>query len=507
MRKFKKIIKTAICLNFLLIISAGIAGVSTETPASPYELISKYLQKKPQPNTKIDKRVLELLDNFAAEQKKLISFTATIELSTDVNAILENNTHHYQNTLARVRFDEKRACSHLLSWGEIVPNNHYEKEKPYHKSHWWDGIAYYMYDKSNWENESYKGTLIIKLYKSENNFNGRETILAGYTACSWGMGYLPQIKDRVDKIIRNADSAHVREKMEIVGDSDCFIIEAKAKTGSYLIWIDPSHGYNIAKLELRSKPGDQLSGGYVLPENDGFSVSINNVKFKKFDDIWIAIEADCITERYKLTKENHQYKITEFVLNPDHIALDSFIPDDIYEGVRVRLVDSNNTQLPGKFTWKNKKVMDSYGHEIDLDNLGHPSLSGKVLPDLAQFNVKLEPDAIKNKMLLICFWDMNQRPSRNAVQTLNKRAQTLLEKNDVYMTFIHAGPTEEQAFVSWLKENEIHPPVGVSRTGLPELGYIWGVKSLPWLILTDKQHKVIAEGFGIADLDEKLDNN
>jgi len=30
------------------------------------------------------------------------------------------------------------------------------------------------------------------------------------------------------------------------------------------------------------------------------------------------------------------------------------------------------------------------------------------------------------------------------------------------------------------------------------------VKSLPWLILTDKEHIVIAEGFGLDELDEKI---
>ena len=31
----------------------------------------------------------------------------------------------------------------------------------------------------------------------------------------------------------------------------------------------------------------------------------------------------------------------------------------------------------------------------------------------------------------------------------------------------------------------------------------WGVQSLPWLILTDKNHIVTAEGFSIDDLNEK----
>jgi len=30
------------------------------------------------------------------------------------------------------------------------------------------------------------------------------------------------------------------------------------------------------------------------------------------------------------------------------------------------------------------------------------------------------------------------------------------------------------------------------------------VRLLPWLILTDKQHIVIAEGFGLDELDEKI---
>jgi len=37
--------------------------------------------------------------------------------------------------------------------------------------------------------------------------------------------------------------------------------------------------------------------------------------------------------------------------------------------------------------------------------------------------------------------------------------------------------------------------------------FAWGVKSLPWLILTDRKHIVRAEGFGLSELDEKLNVN
>jgi len=34
----------------------------------------------------------------------------------------------------------------------------------------------------------------------------------------------------------------------------------------------------------------------------------------------------------------------------------------------------------------------------------------------------------------------------------------------------------------------------------------WGVRSLPWLILTDKEHIVTAEGFSVNELNEQIKN-
>jgi hypothetical protein len=37
-----------------------------------------------------------------------------------------------------------------------------------------------------------------------------------------------------------------------------------------------------------------------------------------------------------------------------------------------------------------------------------------------------------------------------------------------------------------------------------EVHFACGVKSLPWLILTDNEHIVRAEGFGISELEQKM---
>jgi hypothetical protein len=52
----------------------------------------------------------------------------------------------------------------------------------------------------------------------------------------------------------------------------------------------------------------------------------------------------------------------------------------------------------------------------------------------------------------------------------------------------------------WLKENSI--PFLVCQAGPDEeaIKYSWGVRSLPWLILTDRKGVVKAEGFGLNEL-------
>lgn len=51
----------------------------------------------------------------------------------------------------------------------------------------------------------------------------------------------------------------------------------------------------------------------------------------------------------------------------------------------------------------------------------------------------------------------------------------------------------------------VNPP---KRDNLPsELSNskYWGVKSLPWLILTDNKHSVVAEGFSLTELENQLE--
>ncbi|MHC4328374.1 MAG: peroxiredoxin family protein, partial [Planctomycetota bacterium] len=135
-----------------------------------------------------------------------------------------------------------------------------------------------------------------------------------------------------------------------------------------------------------------------------------------------------------------------------------------------------------------------------------PSLLGKTLPDLKGVSVVFSPDQHKGKMILVCFWDMNQRPSRNCIAQLAGRAEQLRQEG-ITIVAIQASEVVENVLDKWVRANDIPFPVGTIRSDDEKTRSAWGVRSLPWLILTDKDHVVRAEGFGLSELDEKLAAN
>jgi hypothetical protein len=132
-----------------------------------------------------------------------------------------------------------------------------------------------------------------------------------------------------------------------------------------------------------------------------------------------------------------------------------------------------------------------------------PSLLGKPLPDVK--DLKLEPSSVdmEGKMILMCFWDMQQRPSRNCIMQLAKQAEQL-KQNGVTIVAVQASQVDENALNEWVKQNNIPFAVGMIQGDPEETGFAWGVRSLPWPILTDAEHIVRAEGFGLEELDEKI---
>ena len=140
---------------------------------------------------------------------------------------------------------------------------------------------------------------------------------------------------------------------------------------------------------------------------------------------------------------------------------------------------------------------------VEPDYSNPASLVGKPLPDFESITIEFEPRQARDKMLLVCFWDMNQRPSRNCIMQLAKNAEELKEKG-VATVIIQSSKVDENELEDWMKKNGTSFPNGMIQGDESKTRFTWGIKSLPWLIQTDREHIVRAEGFGLDELGEKL---
>jgi len=132
-----------------------------------------------------------------------------------------------------------------------------------------------------------------------------------------------------------------------------------------------------------------------------------------------------------------------------------------------------------------------------------PSLLGKALPDLKQLKIDLPSEDSENKIILVCFWDMQQRPSRHCVTEVAKQAEQLKQKG-VTIVAVQASKIDASALKEWVEKYNITFPVGAVEGDVEKTNFAWGVRSLPWLILTNRSHTVTAEGFAVSGLTNKI---
>jgi uncharacterized GH25 family protein len=130
-------------------------------------------------------------------------------------------------------------------------------------------------------------------------------------------------------------------------------------------------------------------------------------------------------------------------------------------------------------------------------------LTGSPLPPFEGMAIELPEDQAKSKAMLICFFDYQQRPSRNTVLQLARKAEDLKGKNIVAVV-VQTSAVERAAMDTWARDNNVSFPVGTITGDVEATRAVWHVQGLPWLVLTDKTHVVRAEGFSLDDLDAKI---
>lgn len=308
-----------------------------------------------------------------------------------------------------------------------------------------------------------------------------------------GIGSVPKIVE----VMGESDSLNLIGQETLSGTS-CFILEAKTKYGTFTVWIAPEKGYNALKYIVR-KSGHDILRDDIHIEDQGITEwveVVDSIDVRKIDGVFVPISGK-LTGKTKAgddwERTTHvKVKRSEIVLNPDFKALGAF-KISFPEGTEVTHED-----IPGlRFRWTKGKFIP------DMNEYLIKNLVGKPLPSFDRIMTGFDLESTAGKMVLVCFWDTNQRPSRYCIMQIAKQAEQLKQKGVAVVT-VQASKVDEKKLNEWVKKNDIPFPVGIVQGNEEKTRFAWGVESLPWLVLTDKKHIVRSEGFGIDELDEKI---
>jgi hypothetical protein len=238
----------------------------------------------------------------------------------------------------------------------------------------WDGKSWFEYRKE-------KNTF-GKLFVASRDQTKAEMISLGYGGAPLIGVFLGDLEP-VESVLRRAKTVSLRERQEQVEGSNCYVLEATTDHGQYTLWIDPQHGYNIARAET-VKRGEDLAWGKPVgwvgdpsgpnwekgpPDREKeIRFALSNVCFDQKDGVWVPVEATyeqtlLYVDGKTSTGKTH-YKRTSLRLNPDFEAERAFVPD-IPNGTRTWIVEA-----PGiSYEWRDGKpqtiVDETFQQDLD----------------------------------------------------------------------------------------------------------------------------------------------
>lgn len=121
------------------------------------------------------------------------------------------------------------------------------------------------------------------------------------------------------------------------------------------------------------------------------------------------------------------------------------------------------------------------------------SLRGEPLPDLAGLGVAGLPGSPRADQLLVCFWDREQRPSRRCIAGLTSMVDELRRAGFTPVAIDLCDPLSD------LPPRAL-PFASAQLKSSPELRETWGIRGLPWIIVTGADGVVTHDGVSLADV-------
>ena len=453
--------------------------------------------------------VPELLQRYTQALDATQSFTDTYEEVVDFSYRNSQSMDGKQFTRGQNRADGRaRVYCQRYIWGDFNPKNRdLPKSTPRYSLRIVEAYKKRYSHTTAVNNPRVKGTASFQPAKQDPALLNMATFAGSY-------GYLGCDK-RLDAVLGAAKQISMRPTTETINGIACHVIDAHTQYGQYKVWLDPAHGYNAAKV-TRKATGGHKENDHLMPKGDHASGSVVITRFDQVGGVWVPVEADHETaytsgELFRRTRSH--YKRANIVLNPDHDKLGSFDnplehpanDPELKNGTRVRITGPNSVRV--KASWQDGKVVDESGKVVDIRRLmatAKLSLLNTPLPALTDLSKDLSQVQAGDKPLLICLCDIQQRSSRNCLSRLSQKVSVLSAKGFAIVV-VQVSKVHER-HQAWLKDARITLPIHIHmcECDFEVKKAAWAVKGLPWLILTDKNHVVRAEGLNLNELELRI---
>ncbi len=300
--------------------------------------------------------VQALLDKYAESQRIFRSFVITFEETWKSQGVQTGERHDQAgHQLTELCYDGQRGKFVRTRWGYVqgnLPNLPRDKAQPQFKM--WDGQRWYQYDRS-----FLPGVLPFLMLDENMDSEKARREVQGFL----GQNYIPywhhyfrpdqqMTGEPLDQALRRAERVKLRPNLEAVGGSFCYVLEAKVDQTQYTLWLDPQHGYHLAKAV-----GVSTNGGVKKALSE--RTARGNVRFQNIAGVWIPVEMDTsseVTGPGLSSKSQAHYKCTSFLRDPDHEARRSFQSGFVANGTLVSLIGPPGTEALVRHVWMDGRL-------------------------------------------------------------------------------------------------------------------------------------------------------
>ncbi len=187
-----------------------------------------------------------------------------------------------------VRFDGNRVKESVMTWGDVGSDRGVAKENAFYQSVLWDGEAGYELSLApkNRQTAKYPGS--VQIHKEGDTYADYVKKTYTRTMISPAQGYVFGNDQDIGTMFLRADAnVKLLDKRSKVNGVDCYAVEAEVpQRGTYRAWIDPVHGFNLARLRSQRKTGDFVNRQFL-----GKDVLMNHLyevlEFQEVNGVWL----------------------------------------------------------------------------------------------------------------------------------------------------------------------------------------------------------------------------